>query len=172
MTGFWRLCRRQRGLIVSVLVMSLASIFASPPSALQNAESLAPQAPQRVRQSYEVNCAMCHGVNGDGKSAKELKDDWGWPILPSNLTWRPLKRGVSLEQIYLTITTGLSGTPMPSFGDALSAKQIWALVYYIESLVPPDQRVPERRRLGEERQGQMMLHMGGMGGRGMMMRGR
>lgn len=122
----------------------------------------------------EADCVSCHGETGqgDGKSARELKDDWGWPILPSNLTWRPLKRGSSLEQIYLTIATGASGTPMPSFGDALSADQIWSLVYFLDSLVPPDQRLPERRRLGEEQQGQMMLHMGAMGGRGMMMRGR
>jgi mono/diheme cytochrome c family protein len=32
--------------------------------------------------------------------------------------------------------TGLDGTPMPSFGDALKPDQIWDLVHYIQTLQP------------------------------------
>lgn len=116
----------------------------------------------------EADCVSCHGEDGqgDGESAKDMKDDWGYPIRPGNLTWRPLKRGSELEQIYLTIATGISGTPMPAFGDALDPIQTWSIVYYLESLVPAERRMPPAQMLGEERQGRMALHMGGMMGMG------
>jgi hypothetical protein len=58
-----------------------------------------------------------------------MKDDWGWPIVVGDLTWRPLKRGSALEQTYLTIAGGLSGTPMPAFGDSLTPNQLVARLY-------------------------------------------
>jgi hypothetical protein len=99
-----------------------------------------------------------------------MKDDWGWPTRPSDLSWRPLKRGSSPDGIYLTITTGLAGTPMPSYGDSLESQEIWALVYYLDSLVPPEHRLSPMRSLGEEPRGWMALRMGRMMGRGMMHR--
>jgi cytochrome c oxidase cbb3-type subunit I/II len=126
----------------------------------------------------EVGCSACHGTagRGDGPSAKGLKDDWGWPIWPSDLTWRPLKRGSDTAGLYLTLVTGVSGTPMPSYADSMDSRQLWALVYYLETLVPPDHRLNPNQVLGEEQQGWMTLRMGGMMGgmmgRGMMYRSR
>lgn len=100
-----------------------------------------------------------------------MKDDWGWPTRPTDLTWRPLKRGSTPDGIYLTIATGLSGTPMPSYGDSLESREIWALVYYLESLVPAERRLSALRPLGEERVGWMVVRMHGMMmGPGMMRR--
>jgi hypothetical protein len=56
---------------------------------------------------------------------------------------------------------------MPSFGASLSADEIWSIVYYLEALVPREQRLSPKQMLGEEQQGQMALHMGGMMGREM-----
>ena len=123
------------------------------------------------KQLYrEIGCPSCHGHEGkgDGPSAPGMKDDWGWPTWPSDLTWRPLKRGSDIKETYLTLMTGLSGTPMPSYAGALEAKQTWALVYYLESVVPSDRRLSPDRILGEEQSGWMALRMGGMMGRGMM----
>ena len=118
----------------------------------------------------DVGCPSCHGDQGkgDGPSAPGMKDDWGWATWPSDLTWRPLKRGSDIRDTYLTLVTGLSGTPMPSYASALDAQQTWALVYYLESLVPPDRRLSPDQALGEERQGWMAIRMGGMMGHGMM----
>ena len=125
---------------------------------------------QGKRLYKESGCNACHGEQGrgDGPSAGELKDDWGWPIWPSDLTWRPLKRGSDIRETYLTLVSGLSGTPMPSYADSLSSRELWALVYYLESLVPRDHRLDPNRVIGEEQQGWMAVRMGGMMGGGMM----
>jgi mono/diheme cytochrome c family protein len=115
---------------------------------------------QGKRLYEDADCAKCHGERGigDGPSAAGEKDDWGRATWPSDLTWRPLKRGSSPEKIYLTIATGLTGTPMPSFGDALDSQQIWALVYYLDSLVPAEHRVSSVAGLGEETVGWLVIH--------------
>ena len=127
---------------------------------------------QGRRLYQDADCGKCHGESGrgNGPSALGLKDNWGWPILASDLSWRPLKRGTAFDGIYLTISTGLSGTPMPSYGDSLGSQQIWALVYYLESLVPVEHRLSPLRYLGEEQQGWMVVRMQGMMGHGMMRR--
>lgn len=122
---------------------------------------------QGRRLYHEAGCAQCHGEwgRGDGPAALGLQDDWGWPSRPSDLTWRPLKRGSTLEGIYLTIATGLSGTPMPAYVQALDSQEMWALVYALESLVPAERRLSPTRALGEEPRGWMVVRMARMMGR-------
>lgn len=126
----------------------------------------------------DAGCDTCHGSagRGDGGSAKELKDDWGDPITPADLTLKPFKSGPNPEDLYRTLGTGLNGTPMPSYGDVLSPKQRWALVYYIRSIATRDRSRGMMGLVGEEIQGMridMRAAMAGMmGGRGMMGRGR
>ena len=133
-----------------------------------------PESPDLVAQGgrlyRDAECGKCHGDRGrgDGASAPGMKDDWGWPTRPTDLTWRPLKRGSTPDGTYLTIATGLLGTPMPSYGDSLEGREIWALVYYLESLVPAQRRLSPLRPLGEEPVGWMVVRMHGMMGPGMM----
>lgn len=91
---------------------------------------------------YDENqCWECHGMlgRGDGSRVAELTDDWGYPIWPANLheRWK-LKGGQTVEEIYLRFTTGLDGTPMPSFEATVTNEERWQLAYYIESLIPGD----------------------------------
>lgn len=80
-----------------------------------------------------------------------MKDSRDLPIVPADLTRRPLKRGSDTQETWKSIALGLDGTPMPSYADALEPGEIWALVFFLESLVPPDRRHPEDRPLpGEE----------------------
>ena len=62
-----------------------------------------------------AKCWECHGQTGkgDGEKAAGLKDDFGFPILPADLTSGQFKSGPSVEDIFRTMSTGLSGTPMP-----------------------------------------------------------
>jgi len=92
---------------------------------------------KRGRAVYEKsNCAQCHGQDalGDGPSAHELKDDWGNPIVPYDLTQGHIKCGDTGKDIYRVFITGLNGTPMPSFTDSISSDEAWDLVHYIQSL--------------------------------------
>ena len=121
----------------------------------------------------EAGCAQCHGPDGkaDGPSAKGLKDDWGNPISPADLTLKPFKSGSDPEDLYRTLTTGLSGTPMPSYADAFSPKERWALVSYILSIATHERPRGMMGLVGEETQAviDMRAAMAGMmGGRGMM----
>ncbi len=64
-----------------------------------------------------MECWACHGGKGkgNGKSGKTLKDDWGAKILPWDLTRAQYKAGNDAKSLYRTFTTGLNGTPMPSY---------------------------------------------------------
>ena len=108
-----------------------------------------PSAPRATKESIELGkklyedngCIKCHGTlgRGDGPSGPTLVDDWGHPIRPADLsqTWT-LRGGASREDIFRTMSTGLNGTPMPSFVDALTPEQRWAITDFIVSLSGSD----------------------------------
>ncbi len=100
----------------------------------------------------ELQCLRCHGNmgRGDGPSAPELMDDWGFPIRAADLTepWN-FNGGGSVEDVYMRMRTGLDGTPMPSNSDVVDAgivtdEQLWRVAQYVRSLAPSED-VPERR---------------------------
>ncbi len=84
----------------------------------------------------QAKCWECHGKSGagDGEKAAGLKDDWGFPIRPANLARGQFKSGPMVTDIFRTVSTGLTGTPMPSFRDAFPEPDRWALAYYVLSL--------------------------------------
>ena len=85
----------------------------------------------------ELQCWKCHGDEGraDGDSAPTLTDDSDYPIRPADLTkaWR-YKGGSELVDIYTRFSTGLDGSPMPSFYDVVGDDDRWALAAYVQSL--------------------------------------
>ncbi|MFS8976672.1 cbb3-type cytochrome c oxidase subunit II [Cupriavidus necator] len=111
---------------------------------------------QRGKQAWDrAKCWECHGRTGkgDGEKAAGLEDDFGFPIPPANLTTGQFKSGASVKDIFRTMSTGLSGTPMPSFSDTVSEDDRWALAYFVLSLsaytdpltgqplpIPPEQK--------------------------------
>ena len=91
----------------------------------------------------QAGCNSCHGDTGggDGPSAPTLKDDWGNALRPFNFaSGRPMKGGSGPGAVYRTIMTGLQGTPMPGFGDALEPAQAWALTLYVLTLFDKDKQ--------------------------------
>ena len=111
-----------------------------PPGPPMKIDTPPPPTAALISHGHEVwlqaKCWECHGKSGrgDGEKAAGLKDDWGFPIRPANLTLGRFKSGPGVSDIFRTISTGLSGSPMPSFGDAFSTDDRWALASYIFSL--------------------------------------
>jgi mono/diheme cytochrome c family protein len=128
-------------------VQSFSADFANPelvpkPVELPSPPSPAKDAATTGRKMYEDSgCLGCHGNQGrgDGTSAPTLKDDWGHPIKPADLTARWTWRGGGTRaDLYRLLSTGLNGTPMPSYAEALTPEQRWQLVDYIVSLGPDE----------------------------------
>lgn len=86
--------------------------------------------------SEEVKCADCHGAeaDGEGPQAETLKDDWGQPIAPADLTEGEFRGGDRPIDLYRRIAGGIPGTPMPGMRSALSEAEIWSIVHYVKSL--------------------------------------
>jgi DMSO reductase family type II enzyme heme b subunit len=103
-----------------------------------NAESIAKG---KALFQEKLVCWTCHGREGrgDGPLSMALKDDWGNPIRPRDLTknWH-YKGGSSAKDIYLRVSTGLNGTPMSAaFAEKLSDEDRWHLAHYVKSLQKP-----------------------------------
>jgi len=101
--------------------------------AAYNAETIA-----KGQEIFErAKCWECHGKQGrgNGQKAFDRKDDWGFPIRIRNVTlpWK-LKGGARVEDIYMRFSTGINGTPMPSFAKALNDEERWYLANFIKSL--------------------------------------
>ena len=99
-----------------------------------------PSTPEMVAHGgaiwLQAKCWECHGKagKGDGEKAAGLKDDFGFNIVPANLTRGLFKSGPKVEDIFRTISIGLTGTPMPSFQASFTEADRWALAYFILSL--------------------------------------
>ena len=103
-----------------------------PPEPANNAQSV-----EAGHALYtKLQCTQCHGESGrgDGPSSHDLRDDWGDPITPADLTQGKFKCGGTPADIYRVFMTGLNGTPMPSFVDSIKPEEAWDLVHWIESL--------------------------------------
>ena len=91
------------------------------------------------KETYKkAKCFECHGEEGygDGKEADKLKDDWYVPIRPTNFHEQLMKRGQEIEDIYMTLATGLNGAPMPAYAPALTEEELLSLAYYVKTMEP------------------------------------
>jgi mono/diheme cytochrome c family protein len=108
------------------------------PIEVPKAPAYSKESAEEGRKVYEGNgCLGCHGNlgRGDGASAKTLTDDWGHPIRAADLTARwTFRGGPTREDIFRRFSTGLNGTPMPSYFDSIEVEDRWKLVDYIVSL--------------------------------------
>jgi mono/diheme cytochrome c family protein len=79
-------------------------------------------------------CGKCHGEagEGDGPSAPTLRRDGGAPIRPLPFSSGRFLRGGSMADLWLTLATGLDGTPMPSYA-AVDPDELWALAAWVRA---------------------------------------
>ncbi len=108
------------------------------PIAIPPEPAASPEGLERGKQLFAQACVACHGSggHGDGEAAKTpgLFDEQGNRIWPLDLTIGHFKSCKDGRDLYRVIATGLDGTPMPSYSQALNPAQTWDLVQYVLSL--------------------------------------
>ena len=116
-----------------------------PPPAAIMVPAIPSATPESIREGRALytllECWRCHGVEGDGRgpSAKGLVDDDGRPIPATDFRHDPLKGGREPSDIARSILTGLNGSPMPSYGDALVfAREDYPDPPALDEHIPPD----------------------------------
>ena len=88
----------------------------------------------RGRQRFDIYCATCHGLVGDGNgivSKRSLELEQGTWIPPLSLHADSVV-AQPVGQLYHTIAHGVR--KMPGYGDQLSVEDRWAVVLYIRAL--------------------------------------
>jgi mono/diheme cytochrome c family protein len=113
-------------------------------------DSMKPIAPNKesiekgAQLVVDKKCIECHGVNGRGDgNAFNLKDDWGFPIQPANWhkcwNFRGSRQDpYNVKNIFRTFSTGVNGTPMPSFADNTTVEERWHIANFVQSLCERD----------------------------------
>ncbi len=92
----------------------------------------------------DKKCFECHGAEGRGDgNAFNLKDDWGFAIQPANQRKCWNFRGsrqdpYEVKNIFRTFSTGVNGTPMPSFADNTTIEERWHIANFVQSLCERD----------------------------------
>ncbi len=68
--------------------------------------------------------------------ASQLKEsDYGVKIMPPDFVRDPVRSGETLPDLYRTIASGIGGTAMPAWKGALPEEDLWAIAYYVRSLI-------------------------------------
>lgn len=83
---------------------------------------------ERGRGRFDIFCAPCHGVAGDGASAVAANMSLRRP--PS--LHEPAIRAYSAERLYRVVAEGYG--LMPSYAGVLSREERWGLVAYVRAL--------------------------------------
>lgn len=109
-----------------------ASIIHVPPEMPKTSEGL-----ERGRQLFAQACASCHGPQGRGDGQQAMTDNAGFPIKPRDLTAGIFKGSSESQDLYYRVVAGLPGSPMPSYAGVYADEQLWDLIHYVQSLVPP-----------------------------------
>jgi mono/diheme cytochrome c family protein len=100
-----------------------------PPSVKPTKELLA-----RGRRQYDIHCAACHGIVGDGqglvhKRATELREPT-W-VQPRSLHEDPVRNETD-GHLFNVIAHGIRS--MPAYGYKIPAEDRWAIVLYVRAL--------------------------------------
>ncbi len=89
----------------------------------------------------EMRCARCHGTDlkGSGPMASSLYDIWDHRAFVYDLTNpNTIKFGYEKKDIYMTLSTGLDGTPMKTYSH-LTDKERWDLATFVHSKIKVDE---------------------------------
>ncbi|MEK6672104.1 MAG: c-type cytochrome [Nitrospirota bacterium] len=99
---------------------------------------------KKGEELYTAKCQMCHGTK---ESRLDVRFFLKWNAeecqditRPADFKYGVIKRGPKVEDIYLSITAGVEGTPMLSFANLLSDNDRWHLTSYVLNFMGKDRR--------------------------------
>ncbi len=110
--------------------------------------------PEGIAKGKELylkqGCHECHGEKGDGhgKKAPELVDSDDHPIAVRDFTQGIYSGGPDIRHVYLRLSLGIQGTPMPSYakGPGVAAgmdiEERWNVAEYVMSLNQRKDKLP------------------------------
>lgn len=67
--------------------------------------------------------------------AGKYSEAYGNTLLPPDFTRHEVRAGTTLDDLFRTIASGIGGTAMPMWKDAIPDDDIWAIAYFVRSLV-------------------------------------
>ena len=105
-----------------------------------NKSPITPVSLENGKKVFEKNCAVCHGLsgNGDGPRAKELDPP---PAVLSNPDLTGDKNTLAYDN-FEVINVGIANTAMKAWADVLSETQIWDVTYYIRTFSNKEVQLP------------------------------
>lgn len=89
---------------------------------------------RRGQERYEIYCASCHGIGGDGDglvTLRALELEQGTWVKPTSLHAEPIQNQ-PVGQLYNTIANGVR--KMPGYASQIPVKDRWAIVSYLRAL--------------------------------------
>ena len=104
---------------------------AAPPAAAvpqNNPVKPTPESQAHAKSTYSIDCAMCHGENGNGKG--DLVGDMGLTL--KDLRDPATLQGMSDGELYTLIHDGKG--KMPAEGDRSKPDDVWNLVVLLRSM--------------------------------------
>lgn len=86
------------------------------------------------RALFLQHCALCHGVEGDGRGQRRE----GFARPPRDFTDVAWRRTVTPRRVFFAVREGIHGTAMPSW-KTLPDDELWDLTAYVLSIAKADQ---------------------------------
>jgi mono/diheme cytochrome c family protein len=94
---------------------------------------------------WQLQCQNCHGPEGrgDGPGVREYASE-GKRVRIRDLGRADFVRGDTPRDVFLTLRTGMDGTPMGAYD--LPAEDLWSLAFYVSDVLrrPPPPEPPPR----------------------------
>jgi mono/diheme cytochrome c family protein len=96
--------------------------------------------------SQKINGKPITEFDSEMYHVKLQPSDHGWPTMPPDFTKDFVRSAVTEEDLYIRLNAGVGGTAMPSWKGTLQDDEIWAVAYYVKSLMDL-RNTPDRQKL-------------------------